>query len=96
MKVWKIFDEDCPVCSRMAEYDLETIAAMGYDTVILSFENAALIPRVAEYVKAKVMDSEGLVDIPIYILEVDDEFVGHLEGYNTKGELKRKLLQITP
>lgn len=96
MIVWKVIDDGCPICSKMSEFDSELIASMGYDNFILKLEDAAAVTRLAEYIKANLMDSDGTVDIPMYIVEADGEFVGAVVGQNTKGELKRKLLMVSP
>lgn len=96
MIVWKIIDDGCPICAEMSEFDSELIASMGYDNYIVKLADAAAITRIAEYVKANLMDADGTVDIPMYIVEADDELVGAVVGRNTKGELKRKLLMVSP
>lgn len=96
MIVWKIIDDGCPICAEMSEFDSELIASIGYDNYIVKLADAAAITRIAEYVKANLMDADGTVDIPMYIVEADDELVGAVVGRNTKGELKRKLLMVSP
>lgn len=96
MIVWKIIDDGCPICSKMSEFDSELIASMGYDNYVIKLEDAAAVTRLAEYIKSNLMDSDGTVDIPMYIVEADGEFVGAVVGQNTKGELKRKLLMVSP
>ena len=96
MIVWKIIDDGCPVCAKMSEFDSGLIASMGYDNFILNLEDAAAVTRLADYIKANLMDSDGTVDIPMYVVEVDGEFVGAVVGQNTKGELKRKLIMVSP
>ena len=96
MIVWKIIDDGCPICTEMGEFDSELIASMGYDNYIVKLADAAAITKIAEYVKANLMDADGTVDIPMYIVEADDELVGAVVGRNTKGELKRKLLMVSP
>lgn len=96
MIVWKIIDDGCPICAEMSEFDSELIASMGYDNYIVKLADAAAITKIAEYVKANLMDADGTVDIPMYIVEADDELVGAVVGRNTKGELKRKLLMVSP
>ena len=96
MIVWKIIDDGCPICAEMSEFDSELIASMGYDNYIVKLADAAAITRIAEYVKANLMDADGTVDIPMYIVEADDELVGAVVGRNTKAELKRKLLMVSP
>ena len=96
MIVWKIIDDGCPICAEMSEFDSELIASMGYDNYIVKLADAAVITRIAEYVKTNLMDADGTVDIPMYIVEADDELVGAVVGRNTKAELKRKLLMVSP
>ncbi|MGA1495215.1 MAG: hypothetical protein ACO37D_07435 [Rhodothermales bacterium] len=96
MIVWKVIDDGCPICAKMGEFDAELIVSMGYDLRIIRLEMAALNEHLATYIKSEIMGPDGTVDIPMYILEVDYDFVGSVIGDNTKGELERKLLQITP
>jgi hypothetical protein len=96
MIVWKVIDDGCPICAKMGEFDAELITSMGYDNFTLKLEDAAAVVEFAEYIKANLMDSDGTVDIPMYIVEADGEFVGAVVGQNTKGELKRKLLMVSP
>ena len=96
MIVWKIVDEGCPICAEMSKFDKDLILSMGFGVNMLMLEHAAGLERLAAYIKSEVMDSDGTVDIPMYILEVDGDFVGAVVGYNTKGELKRKLLMVSP
>lgn len=96
MIVWKVIDDGCPICAKMGEFDGELITSMGYYLRIIHLEMAALDEHLAVYIKSEIMDADGTVDIPMYILEVDNDFVGSVIGQNTKGELKRKLLQISP
>lgn len=96
MIIWKIVDEGCPICAEMSKFDKDLILSMGFGINMLMLEHAAGLERLATYIKSEVMDSDGTVDIPMYILEVDGEFTGAIVGYNTKGELKRKLLMISP
>jgi len=95
MRVWKIIDDGCPICAEMSQFDADLIAFMGYELVVLKLDEAGAIPRTATYIQSKLMDTYGTVDIPMYILEVNGNFVGAVVGQNTKGELKRKLLQVT-
>jgi hypothetical protein len=95
MRVWKIVDDGCPICSKMSQFDADLIAFMGYELVVLKLDEAGVIPRTASYIRSELMDADGTVDIPMYIVEVDGDFVGAVVGQNTKGELKRKLLQVT-
>lgn len=96
MIVWKIVDKGCPICAEMSKFDKDLILSMGFGINMLLLEDAAGLERLATYIKSEVMDSDGTVDIPMYVLEVDGEFTGAVVGYNTKGELKRKLLMISP
>lgn len=96
MIVWKIIDDGCPICSKMGEFDSELIASMGYDNRVIKLEDAAAVTRLAEYIKSNLMDADGTVDIPMYVVEADDELVGAVVGRNTKEELKKKLLMVSP
>lgn len=96
MRIWKIVDDGCPICAKMGQFDADLIASMGYELVILKLDEAGAIPRTAFYIRNELMDADGTVDIPMYIVEVDGKFVGAIAGQNTKGELKRKLLMVSP
>lgn len=96
MIVWKIIDDGCPICAEMSEFDLDLISSMGYDSYTIKLEDAAAVVELAEYIKDNLMDSDGTVDIPMYIVEADGEFVGAVVGRNTKSELKRKLIMVSP
>lgn len=96
MRIWKIVDDGCPICAEMGQFDADLIALIGYELIVLKLDEAGAIPRTATYIRNELMDVDGTVDIPMYIVEVDEKFVGAIVGQNTKGELKRKLLQISP
>ena len=96
MIVWKIVDDGCPICAKMGEFDGDLISSMGYESRAMKLADAAQNHRLASYIKGYLMDSDGTVDIPMYIIEADGEFTGAVVGQNTKGELKRKLLMISP
>lgn len=96
MRIWKIVDDGCPICAKMGQFDADLIALMGYELVVIKLDEAGAIPRTAAYIRNELMDSDGTVDIPMYIVEADGEFVGAVVGQNTKGELKRKLLMVSP
>lgn len=94
MIVWKITDSDCPVCSEMSEFDSELILSMGFELTLLPFDSAIHHEAIASYIKGSLVASDGTVDIPMYIVEADGDFVGAVVGRQTKGELKRKLLMV--
>jgi hypothetical protein len=96
MIVWKVIDDGCPICAKMGEFDAELIVSMGYDLRIIHLEMAALNEHLATYIKSEIMGPDGTVDIPMYILEVDYDFVGSVVGQHSKEELKKELAQITP
>ena len=93
MIVWKITDSDCPVCAEMSKFDSELIISMGFDLRLLPFDSAVHHQAIASYIKANLIEPDGTVDIPMYIVESDGEYVGAVIGRQTKSELKRKLHQ---
>jgi len=95
MRVWKIADEDCPICTSMIEFDAGVIQTLGFELIQVRFDEVLDWPRLAGYVKTHLLNDDGTVDIPIYAVEIDQRFTGAVSGENTKGELKRKLLQVS-
>lgn len=96
MIVWKIAAEDCPICAEMGEFDEQLISSIGLGFHTLLLEHAAAIERLASYIKSEVMSLDGTVDVPMYILQVDGDFVGAVVGRHSKKELQAELLRIAP
>lgn len=93
MRVWKIADDNCPICAQMSEFDSKVVQALGFELVHVRFDDVLDLPRLAGFVRANLLNDDGTIDIPIYAVEVDGKFTGAVTGENTKSELKRKLLQ---
>jgi glutaredoxin len=96
MNIWKITDSDCPVCKEMTEFDSKLIESMGYGLVLVDFDSVPHHQDLVDYIRSEIVDDKGAVDIPMYIVQTEGKFVGAVTGRNTKGELKRKLMQATP
>lgn len=93
MIIWKITDSDCPVCAEMSKFDGELILSMGFELTLLPFDSAVHHQAISAYIRENLVEPDGTVDIPMYIVESDGEFIGAVVGRQTKSELKRKLLQ---
>lgn len=90
MKIWKVADRDCPICTKMSEFDTSVIQSMGLEFEIIMFDRFLQYPDLAEWTKANLV-VDGMIDIPLYILELDGEFVGAVTGEHTKSEFKRRI-----
>jgi len=78
----------------MSEFDLGLINSMGYGLVTVAFDSVQQHYNLVDFIRSEIMDDNGTVDIPMYIIEIKGEFVGAVTGLNTEGELRHKLLQV--
>lgn len=94
IRVWKIWDKDCPICSEMARFDrAEVHSRAGYYRELLLSE----VPndeRIMEYLKENVVAEDGTIDIPIYAVEWRGLLVGYVQGQKSRSEFKNELVRI--
>jgi hypothetical protein len=94
LRVWKIWDKDCPVCSEMAMFDRSVIYSKGAFYRQLELDEVPNAQKLFDYMKANVVAEDGTIDIPVYLIEWRDLLIGHLQGHQTRAELSQKLSQI--
>lgn len=96
MRVWKIGEEDCPVCAEMGLFDSGLLLSMGLELMTITLDEVLSWPIIAEFVKETLLNDDGTVDIPIYVVcsALDGRPLSAVSGRNTKSELKRKLSQV--
>lgn len=94
LRVWKIWDKDCPVCSEMAVFDQGVIHSKGAFYRQLELSEVPNAPKLFDYMKENVVADDGTIDIPVYLVEWRDILIGHLQGHHTRAELNRKLSQV--
>lgn len=94
IRVWKIWDRDCPICAEMARFDRTEIHGRAgyYRDIILS--DLPKDPRLTEYVKTNVMSEDGTVDIPIYIVEWRNVLIGWMQGLKERTQFRKELTEI--
>jgi predicted RNA-binding protein YlqC (UPF0109 family) len=94
MRVWKISDQDCPICAEMATFDAGVAAGLEWGFGVINFDFLSEYSDIRDYVRVNFVATDGSVDIPIYVIESEDgRLIGGVQGRNTKGELRRKLMQ---
>lgn len=94
MKLWKISDTDCPICTQMATFDAALAAEFEWDFGVIDYDLLSEHSGICDYIRTNLVASDGTVDIPMYIVEVDGDLVGAVVGRQTKSELKRKLFMV--
>lgn len=96
MRVWKISDQDCPVCAKMATFDSALAAEFEWGYGVINFDFLSEYSDIRDYIRVNMIAPDGTVDIPIYVIEGEDgRIVGAVQGQNTKGELRRKFMEAS-
>lgn len=94
MRVWKISDQNCPVCAQMATFDSALAAEFEWGFGVINFDFLSEYSDIRDFIRVHLVALDGTVDIPIYVIESEDgRIVGAVQGQNTKGELRRKLME---
>lgn len=94
MRVWKISDQDCPICAQMAIFDAALAAEFEWGFGVINYDFLSEYSDIRDYIRVNLVAPDGTVDIPIYVIEGEDgRIVGAVQGQNTKGELRRKLME---
>jgi len=102
-KIVKIYDVNCDVCQRMAEFDAQLILDMAskpaYRTVPLGQildpdnqdpEDTAL----AHYAEVHAVNPDYTIDLPVYMVLSGKTYLGHVVGEQTGNDLREKLEKI--
>lgn len=89
--VIKIGADDCPICTSMGLFDRDVVRELGLSLWYIPLDDVPFHESVREYLVRTHLDSDGLVNIPIYILRMDDEFIGSFEGEMRRDEFKSAL-----
>lgn len=67
-EVVKISDSTCPICSQLSEFDLSVCLVLGISFTETHLKFLHNYPEYYQYVLQNIVDSEGLVDVPIYLV----------------------------
>lgn len=86
--VIKVGADDCPICTAMGEFDKDVSQELGLSLWYIPLSDVGSHPSIREYLLKTHVDENGLVDIPIYILRMDDSFVGSFEGEMDRAAFK--------
>jgi hypothetical protein len=89
--VIKIGADDCPICASMSEFDRAVVTDLGLSLWYVPLDDVPSHPSIRDYLVRTHLDSDGLVNIPIYILRMDDSYIGSFEGEMDRGEFKSAL-----
>jgi hypothetical protein len=94
IRVWKVWDKDCPICAEMAKFDRAEIHGKAgyYRDILLS--DVPKDKRLMQYLKDNVVTDDGTIDIPIYVVEWRDLIVGYIQGQKERREFRNELIQI--
>ena len=94
IRVWKVWDKDCPICAEMAKFDrAEVHGRGGYNRQLLLSE----VPndeRLMQYLKENVVTDDGTIDIPVYIVEWRNALIGYIQGRYERMDFRKKLIEI--
>jgi hypothetical protein len=93
-RVWKIGDQDCPICAEMAKFDRTEIYGRGAYYRTLDLGDLQYNPQIKDYLKEKIVTDDGTIDIPVYVVEWRGILIGWMQGKQTRSEFKRKIIQI--
>lgn len=94
MRVWKISDQDCPICAEMALFDTALAAEFEWGFGVINYDFLSEYSDIRDYIRVHLVAPDGTVDIPIYVIESEDgRIAGAVQGRNTRGELRRKLME---
>jgi hypothetical protein len=94
IRVWKVWDKDCPICAEMSKFDRAEIhGKSGYYREIL-LSDVPKDKRLTQYLKDEVVTDDGTIDIPIYVVEWRDLIVGYIQGHKERREFRNELIQI--
>jgi hypothetical protein len=103
MKVFKVYDHECPICEKMALFDHSTILRLevqpDYRTVelgnLLSPENPHMEDALlAQCVERYACNPDYTLDLPVYVVMSGKKYLGHLVGEHTATDLQTKLEEI--
>jgi len=94
IRVWKIWDKDCPICSEMTKFDRGVVHSRGGYFRDLLLSDVPNNPVLMEYMKANVVTDDGTIDIPVYLVEWRNLLVGFIQGSHSRAEFKSKLVQV--
>ena len=103
MKIVKVYDNDCKICTAMSQYDSDIIGNLpsepGYRTVQLSqildpVNNDAEVATVAYYTELHAVNPDYTIDLPVYLVLEGKTYLGHIVGEQKAPELKQKLEEI--
>jgi hypothetical protein len=75
----------------MGEFDRDVATELGMSLWYLPLDEASTQPQTRQYLIKHHVDDDGLVDIPIYILRRDAEYVASVSGQMDKEALKLAL-----
>lgn len=94
IRIWKIWDKDCPICTEMAKFDRVEIRARSayYRHILLS--DVPNDKRIMGYLKENVVTDEGTIDIPVYVVEWRGALIGHVQGQRDRMTFRRELVEI--
>lgn len=94
IRVWKIWDKDCPICAEMSKFDRAEIhGRAGYYRELL-LSDVTNNGAIRDYLKENVVTDEGTIDIPVYVVEWRGVFVGWLQGQMDRATFRKELVSI--
>ena len=103
MKIVKVYDNNCEICTAMSQYDFDIVANLSskpeYRTVQLSqildpVNTDAEVATVAHYTELHAVNPDYTIDLPVYFVLEGKKYLGHLVGEQSQDELKAKLEKI--
>jgi hypothetical protein len=86
--VIKVGADDCPVCAAMSEFDGDVVKSLGLALWHIPLNTVGTYESLRDYLVKNHVDSEGLIDIPIYVLRRDGAYVASVQGEMNGSALK--------
>jgi hypothetical protein len=93
-RVWKISDRDCPICAEMSGFDRSETHSKGLYYRDLDLSDLEYNQDLRDYIKDNIVSEDNTIDIPIYVVEWRTIFIGWMQGRHTRGEFKKKIIEI--
>jgi len=95
-RVVKISDSTCPICSQLSEFDLSVCLTLNIGLTEIHLNFLHNYPNYYQYVLQNFVDSEGLVNVPIYLVLERDIITKSILGnpFLNENEFVKKLLSL--
>lgn len=80
MVLIKISDTGCNVCKYFSQFDSYIATKYQIEFLDISLNNLPNFPEIYLFVLQNYVDSEGFLDVPLFLLEKDGKIIKHFVG----------------